>query len=74
MLLVVSGGHRVLQIDPSTHEINLILDIGIKDEVTVIDSAVSEEGGGMTVCGCKSGKFILRNDWEEVGKVADCKA
>jgi hypothetical protein len=42
----------------------LILQIELDDFITVIDSAVSEEGTGLTVCGCKSGKLILRNDWE----------
>ena len=68
-MLVISGARKILQIDPSNHEITLILEIGFNDEVTVIDSAVSEEGIGIIVCGCKSGKLVIRNDWEEVGKV-----
>ena len=38
----------------------------------MIDSAVTDEGTGLTVCGCRSGKLIIRNDWEEVGKVIEC--
>ena len=63
VLLVVSGGNKILQIDPDSHEITLILKLDIDDFITVIDSAVSEEGGGLTVCGSRNGKLILRNDW-----------
>lgn len=72
MLLVVSEGRRIIQIDTQTHQTDLVLEIGMDDYVTVIDSAVSEDGIGITVCGCKSGKLVLRSDWEEVGKVVDC--
>lgn len=71
---MISGGTRILQIDSEKHEVAFVLDIGINDFVTVIDSAVSEEGGGLIACGCKSGKLILRNDWAEMAKVMDCGA
>lgn len=41
VLLVVSQGRRILQIDPDSHEVTLILDIGMDDFVNVIDSAVT---------------------------------
>lgn len=50
------------------------MDIGFDDFISVIDSSVSEEGAGLTICGCRSGKLILRNDWEENCKVVDCQA
>lgn len=74
VLLVVSGGNRILQVDPDNHEVTVILEVGLNDFITVVDSAVSEEGAGLTVCGCRSGKLIIRNDWEEVGKVVECGA
>lgn len=42
VLLVVSGGNRILQIDSETHEVTLILEVGLDDFITVVDSAVSE--------------------------------
>jgi hypothetical protein len=50
----------------------LVLEVSLDDEVTVIDSAVSEEGVGYTICGCRSGKLLVRSDWEEVARVYDC--
>lgn len=38
---MISGGTRILQIDSEKHEVAFVLDIGINDFVTVIDSAVS---------------------------------
>ena len=53
-----------MQIDPENHEIDLVLTIKVDDFVNVIDSAVTEEGTGVIVCGCRSGKLIIRYDWE----------
>ena len=40
-----------------------MLEINFEDEVSVIESAISEEGVGYTICGCTSGKMIVRTDW-----------
>ncbi len=40
-IMVVSDNKRILQIDPESHKINLMLEIGYEDVITVIDYAIS---------------------------------
>lgn len=40
-IMVVSDNKRILEIDPETHKINLMLELSYEDVITVIDYAVS---------------------------------
>ena len=63
----------MFEIDPKTHKVSLILEIGYEDVITVIDYAISEEGPAYTICGSLSGRLLVRVDEEEVAKVYDCQ-
>ena len=40
-IMVVSDNKRILEIDPETHKINLMLELSYEDVITVIDYEVS---------------------------------